>query len=138
MLFSDEMATLSERFREMTVTLAAPAPLPPNLPARMAAAGDGGLRRALRRQRLPAQRHDREIAAAFPAARNVEAEPMPLRAIFLAIAKSARTGAAERSANRPRRREEASMNQTLHIFKKTPGASGPRSSHRCCWSRASR
>jgi ABC-2 type transport system ATP-binding protein len=77
LLFSDEMATLSNRFREITVTLAAPAPLPENLP----------------RTWLLPETVDcvaRFIAAAFPAARNIEAEPMPLRSIFLAIAKSSR------------------------------------------------
>ena len=32
MLFSDEMSVLADRFRDVTVTLAAPGPLPPNLP----------------------------------------------------------------------------------------------------------
>jgi ABC-2 type transport system ATP-binding protein len=90
MLFSDEMAVLSERFREVTVTLDAPAPLPPKLPpawllpetvdcvARFTASDYRGEATA------------REIAAIFPGARDVQAEAMPLRAIFLAIAKAGR------------------------------------------------
>jgi len=38
-LFSEEMAVLSERFREVTVTLAEPAKLPARLPATWLQAG---------------------------------------------------------------------------------------------------
>jgi len=92
LLFSEEMAVLSGRFREVTVTLEAGSPTPP-------------------REKLPAPwlqyeatdavvhfvhsgvgaRTPEELRAQFPAARGIALEPMPLRAIFLAIAKTNRT-----------------------------------------------
>jgi ABC-2 type transport system ATP-binding protein len=96
MLFSDEMAVLSERFREMTVTLAGPAPLPTQLPSAwlLVETVDCVARFVASDYRGEATHH--EVGAIFPAARNIEAEPMSLRAIFLAIAKSARAVGATR------------------------------------------
>ena len=91
MLFSDEMAVLADRFRDVTVTLAVPAPLPPDLPPAW-----------LQPETVDCVVHfiaceyrgdatARDIAAIFPSARDISAEPMPLRSIFLAIAKSSRS-----------------------------------------------
>ena len=90
LLFSEEMAVLADRFREVTVTLAAPGPLPHDLPAAWLLPEttdcvvrfiDSGYRSEL---------SEREVLAVFPGARDVQCEAMPLRAIFLAIAKSGR------------------------------------------------
>jgi ABC-2 type transport system ATP-binding protein len=91
MLFSDEMAVLSERFREVTVTLAAPAPLPERLPAAwlLVETVDCVVRFVASDYR--AGETEREAAEVFVGARAVEGEAMPLRRIFLAIAKSARS-----------------------------------------------
>ncbi|MGB7134070.1 MAG: ABC transporter ATP-binding protein [Acidobacteriaceae bacterium] len=90
LLFSEEMGALSTRFREVTVTLGdgetAAAPLPAewlqyeatDAVVRFVHSGAGvGTRE--------------ELQARFPRARAIELAPMPLRAIFLAIAKSNRS-----------------------------------------------
>jgi ABC-2 type transport system ATP-binding protein len=91
MLFSDEMAVLSERFREITVTLNAPAPLPPDLPPAWLLPETTDCVVRFIASEYNAETTPPEIAAAFAGTRNVTAEPIPLREIFLAIAKSART-----------------------------------------------
>jgi ABC-2 type transport system ATP-binding protein len=98
LLFSEEMAVLSDRFREVTITLTAPSPLPPDLPPAwlLPETADCVVRFVASDYR--AGETERAIAAAFPGMRSVEAEAMPLRAIFLAIAKSARTGDTPRSS----------------------------------------
>jgi ABC-2 type transport system ATP-binding protein len=91
MLFSEEMTVLSERFREVTITLTAPALLPPNLPSAwlLPETADCVVRFVHSDYRGEASEH--EVAAVFPGARDVEWESMPLRSIFLAIAKTGRT-----------------------------------------------
>jgi ABC-2 type transport system ATP-binding protein len=92
LLFSEEMAVLSERFREMTVTLAAPEPLPRDLPRTWLLPETVDCVARFVASNYRAGETERETAAIFPNASNIEAEPMPLRAIFLAIAKSSRAG----------------------------------------------
>jgi ABC-2 type transport system ATP-binding protein len=92
LLFSEEMTTLSDRFRDVTITLSAPSPLPGQLPATW-----------LEPQTADCVLHfvdsdfkedsPRELASRFPDARDVAFEPMTLRQIFLAIAKSGRGSA---------------------------------------------
>jgi ABC-2 type transport system ATP-binding protein len=91
MLFSEEMTVLAGRFREVTITLAAPAPLPPKLPAAwlVPETADCVVRFVHSEYRDVAS--EREVAALFPAARDVAWQAMPLRSIFLAIAKTGRT-----------------------------------------------
>jgi ABC-2 type transport system ATP-binding protein len=96
MLFSDEMGVLSERFREVTVTLDAPAPLPTRLPHAwlLAETVDCVVRFVASEYR--AGETERGAVEVFAGARAVEVEAMSLRSIFLAIAKSARAGNAAR------------------------------------------
>jgi ABC-2 type transport system ATP-binding protein len=92
LLFSEEMTTLSNRFRDVTITLSEPSPLPARLPATW-----------LEPQSADCVLHfvdsdfkedsPRELANRFPAARDIAFEPMTLRQIFLAIAKSGRGSA---------------------------------------------
>jgi ABC-2 type transport system ATP-binding protein len=91
MLFSEEMTVLSERFREVTVTLAAPVKLPRDLPSAwlVPETVDCVVRFVHSEYRGEASEH--EVADLFPGARDVELESMPLRSIFLAIAKTGRT-----------------------------------------------
>jgi ABC-2 type transport system ATP-binding protein len=89
LLFSEEMATLANRFRDVTITLTAPSALPANLPASW-----------LDPQTADCVLHfvqtnfnedsPRELAERFPSARDIACEPMTLRQIFLSIAKSSR------------------------------------------------
>ena len=91
LLFSEEMGVLSERFREVTVILEDPQATPGNLPPSWLQyeATDSMVR-------FVDSACSTETAAAlqamFPGARSLSIEAMPLRAIFLAIAKSRRTG----------------------------------------------
>ncbi|MGD0628691.1 MAG: ABC transporter ATP-binding protein [Terracidiphilus sp.] len=89
LLFSEEMTTLSNRFRDVTITLGEPSLMPAPLPATW-----------LEPQAADCVLHfvdsefkedsPRELAARFPTARDIAFEPMTLRQIFLAIAKSGR------------------------------------------------
>ena len=90
LLFSEEMSALSERFRDVTVTLANPIPLPPKLPATwlQPQASDSVVRFV--HSGYQADQSGREVAGIFPGVRDIAFDPMPLRAIFLAIAKSNR------------------------------------------------
>jgi ABC-2 type transport system ATP-binding protein len=90
MLFSEEMSTLSDRFRDVTVTLQAPMATPLNLPATWLLAESADHVVHFIHSDYEADVSDRELASAFPVARDITADPMPLRSIFLAIAKSGR------------------------------------------------
>lgn len=89
-LFSEEMAALSDRFREVTVTLAAPGPLPQSLPAAWLLPETTDCVARFTHSEYSGEASEREVAATFAGAREVAAEAMPLRSIFLAIAKSGR------------------------------------------------
>lgn len=90
MLFSEELPVLSGRFREVTVTMDHPSPLPENRPASwlQAEAADCVVRFV--HSSYKAQTTERELAEFFPSARAFALDPMPLRSIFLAVAKSGR------------------------------------------------
>jgi ABC-2 type transport system ATP-binding protein len=104
LLFSEEMTTLANRFRDVTITLSNPAPLPANLPARW-----------LEPQTVDCVLHfvdsgfnddsPRELAGRFPSARDIACEPMTLRQIFLSIAKAARGSQISR-VNKPSSQEK--------------------------------
>jgi len=90
LLFSDEMSVLSDRFREVTVTLNGTASLPQAPPAAwlQAEVADSVIRFVHSDCRGEATA--RELAERFPEARDISMSPMALRAIFLAVAKSGR------------------------------------------------
>ena len=92
MLFSEEMTALQDRFRDVTVTLPEHATLPANRPATWlgAEAVDSVVHFVDSEYR--GEESMRELGRIFPGAREtgVAVEPMPLRAIFLAVAKSGR------------------------------------------------
>lgn len=99
LLFSEAMNVLSDRFREVTVTLAAQAPIPPNRPPSwlQIEAKDSVIHFV--HSNYEESSSGAEIAALFPSARSIQLDPMSLRSIFLAIAKSA--GAQEPTAHEP-------------------------------------
>jgi len=90
LLFSEEMTVLSERFREVTVTLPEPARVPANLPPTWLLPESADCVVRFVDSGFDAGSEAGAIAAAFPGARDVAVEAMPLRAIFLAMAKSGR------------------------------------------------
>jgi len=86
--FSEEMASLNARFREVELSLDAPVAIPKDLPANWLQAGamDCVVRfvdAAFNQEKLEA-----EIAQRFGPVRKVEYKPMSLRAVFIATAKS--------------------------------------------------
>jgi ABC-2 type transport system ATP-binding protein len=91
LLFSEEMGVLSERFREVTVILEDPQATPGNLPPSWLQyeATDSMVRFV---DSACSAKTAAALQAMFPGARSLSIEAMPLRAIFLAIAKSRRTG----------------------------------------------
>jgi ABC-2 type transport system ATP-binding protein len=90
LLFSEEMAALAGRFREVTITLEDPSPLPANLPSAwlQPQSADCVIRFVDSDYKDGAS--ERELAERFPSARDISLDPMPLRSIFLAIARSNR------------------------------------------------
>lgn len=86
--FSEDMASLNARFREVELTFDAPTTVPPDLPANwlQLTATDCVLRfvdEAFNQENLEA-----EIARRFGQVRKADYKPMSLRAVFLATAKS--------------------------------------------------
>jgi ABC-2 type transport system ATP-binding protein len=94
LLFSEEMGVLAERFREVTVILegsgVGSALVGGNLsPSWLQYEATGSMVRFVDSAWRGAETRA-ELERRFPGARSVEMEPMPLRAIFLAIAKEKR------------------------------------------------
>jgi ABC-2 type transport system ATP-binding protein len=90
LLFSEEMSVLSDRFREVIVTLSSPSPLPANLPASWLQPQTVDCVVRFVHSSYKDQATAQEVSAIFPSARDVSFDPMTLRSIFLAIAKSNR------------------------------------------------
>ncbi len=90
LLFAEEMAVLSDRFREVTVTLNTPSPLPQNIPATWLQAQGADCVIRFVDSDYKGETARRELAERFPGARDIAFDAMTLRAIFLAVAKSNR------------------------------------------------
>ncbi len=88
--FVEEMAALAQRFREVEVTLEAPATIPSQLPAAWLTPEAAGVVFRFVDSQFDAQRSDAEIRARFAGVREILARSMSLRAMFLALARSAR------------------------------------------------
>ena len=100
MLFSDDMATLSDRFREIEVTLDQPSPLPANLPTTWLLPETSGHTVRFIETSFNPDSTPRQIAEILPAVHDIEINPMPLRSIFLAVAKAGRKSSALHSTSR--------------------------------------
>jgi ABC-2 type transport system ATP-binding protein len=90
LLFSEEMAVLAGRFRDVTVTLENPEPLPENLPPTWLQPQLSDRVIHFIHNAYQDQVSEIELANVFPSARDITFDPMPLRQIFLAVAKSGR------------------------------------------------
>jgi len=91
--FSQELATLSERFREIEVTLAAPPLPPPTWPAGWLNPQTFSAMIRFVDSQFDEHRTRQTIERLFPAARSISATPMPLREIFVALAGAKREAA---------------------------------------------
>ena len=91
--FAEEMTALSARFREVEITFDNPPPLPAPWPqAWLEPASTAAVLRFVD-SRFDPDSTPSEIRQAFPSARAVSFSPMPLRAIFVSLAKAARKAA---------------------------------------------
>ena len=99
MLFSEEIATLTSRFREITVTLDRDAPggaelgvqaVPATIPASWLLPERGASLTRFVHSQAASEPVDRQIAAVFPHVIGIQSEPMSLRSIFVALARAGR------------------------------------------------
>jgi ABC-2 type transport system ATP-binding protein len=88
--FSEEMTALAGRFREVELTLAAPAQLPERLPSTWMQTSASSTAVQFIESRFDQARTSAEIRQVFGDARNVAFTPMSLRSIFLAMARTGR------------------------------------------------
>lgn len=90
LLFQEEMATLTGRFREVTVTLNGPPRMPGPVPAAWLQFETADSVVSFVHSNFNEADGAAELAGHFPGARDIRADAMTLRQIFLAIAKSSR------------------------------------------------
>jgi ABC-2 type transport system ATP-binding protein len=91
--FSEEMASLAARFREVEVTFDGPPPAPTKKPESWMHVNSGGTVVRFIESRFDEQRTNAEIRETFGNVRDTTFTPMTLRSIFLAMARSQRTAA---------------------------------------------
>jgi ABC-2 type transport system ATP-binding protein len=91
LLFSEEMRVLSDRFREITITLTTPAAIPPNIPPSWLQVESGDAVVRFVDSDFRGDVSTRELREMFPSAGDISIAPLPLRSIFLAIGKNSRT-----------------------------------------------
>jgi ABC-2 type transport system ATP-binding protein len=90
--FVEEMATLSDRFREIEVTLAEPSTLPANLPGTWLNPEQAGVVVRFTDSQFDPDRSDSEIQQRFQGVKEVTSRVLSLRAIVVALAKSSKAG----------------------------------------------
>ena len=91
--FSEEMAVLTGRFREIEITLASPSVLPRPWPAAWLPAESSAALVRFVDTEFNAERTHAEIRRLWSGVEDISARPMPLRAIFVALAKTGRKAA---------------------------------------------
>jgi ABC-2 type transport system ATP-binding protein len=91
--FSEELDALSQRFRQVEVSVYTPADLPggPGWPTNWLQAEASQVLIRFVDTHFDPERTTADIHRRFRGVRNISAQPMPLRAIFLALARKART-----------------------------------------------
>jgi ABC-2 type transport system ATP-binding protein len=92
--FSEELASLSNRFREVEITFDAAPALPADWPESWLRPESSAAVIRFTESRYDADRTVAEIRRRFPGVRNISVTPMPLRAIFVTVAKAAQKAAA--------------------------------------------
>ena len=91
--FSEEMASLVERFREIEITIAVPSALPAPWPAAWVNAEQSAAVVRFVDTEFQQDHTMAEIRRLFGDVRQIAVNPMPLRAIFVALAKAGRRAA---------------------------------------------
>ena len=91
--FSEELDTLSGRFREVFVAFSSTPRLPEGLPASWMQPEVSGSAVRFIESRFDAERTPADVRRVFPESGELTVNGMPLRAIFVALAKSSRTEA---------------------------------------------
>jgi ABC-2 type transport system ATP-binding protein len=91
LLFSEEMTTLTDRFREVEITLPELQPLPSTIPTTWLQPQTVGTVIRFTHTEAANGAAATELAQIFPNARDITLTPMTLRSIFLAIARSTST-----------------------------------------------
>ncbi|MBV9678970.1 MAG: ABC transporter ATP-binding protein, partial [Acidobacteriaceae bacterium] len=91
--FSEEMAALTNRFRQIEITLEAPPALPSSWPQQWLRPETSSALVRFVDSHFDRERTPAEISHLFPGARNMSINPMPLREIFIALARTARKAA---------------------------------------------
>lgn len=91
--FSEELASLTKRFREVMVTLESPATVPAKLPESWLQPAVAGSTFQFIESQFDAERIRAAIQSIFGQVRDVTYTPMTLRTIFVAMARSSRTAA---------------------------------------------
>ncbi len=90
LLFSEEMSVLTNRFREVTVTLDTPSPLPFSSPPSWLQVETTDSVVRFVHSNYDDSATSFELKGFFPSARDITVDAMSLRSIFLAVAKSGR------------------------------------------------
>jgi ABC-2 type transport system ATP-binding protein len=90
--FIEEMGALSARFREIEVTLDAPAGLPRDWPPHWLNPEQSSVVVRFADSRFDPARSEADLRRLFPAARGASVRHMSLRSIFVALARAARKG----------------------------------------------
>ena len=93
MRFSEELATLVERFREVELTYETPPALPARAPDSWMQLSTSAAVIRFVESRFDFEKTNAEVRSVLGEARNVTFTPMSLRAIFLAMAKAGRGAA---------------------------------------------
>ncbi len=91
--FSEEMTSLNARFREVEVTLETESPLPANLPSTWLRPESSALVVRFVETQFDPERTPAEVRRVFGNVQQLAMNPMPLRAIFVTLAKSGRRAA---------------------------------------------
>ena len=91
--FSEEMTSLTERFREIEITLRSPLPSPAAWPATWLNAQQSPAVVRFVDSQFEQDRTVAEVRRLFPDAQQISVNPMPLRAIFVTLAKAGRKAA---------------------------------------------
>jgi ABC-2 type transport system ATP-binding protein len=89
--FSEEMASLSERFREVEVTLDTPPTLPGSWPRHWLRPETSAAVVRFVESSFDQERTFGEVRMLFRGVTGISANPMPLRAIFITLARSSRS-----------------------------------------------